>query len=299
MAIDFEEEEEPKIKLAICSQHNLKYDPEVTWGCVLCRTNRKKRKSAYWVVLGILAVAIGIYFLLPVIRPQTTEPTLSAMVSVGDFSTDDALPEDPHVTCLLELSKKIEKCIARASSDSPNERMDKEFCLDLLHAEDENCNGALMVQDYLSEPLYNVHRMPDWKKIRETLELKQGGIEKCVGSTDYDFVVRVMVARKTGVPTDVTVSLSGLNTSQRFCLYQFFKSMEFPKGKSKDYAFVTKVQSTLLAQNKPVEDNSRSKEFRKFVEQQRNAELNEERHAEIMKRRQEFDKKFKSGMTNQ
>ena len=294
MAIDFEEEEEPKLTLAICSQHNLKYDPEVTWGCVLCRSSRKKRVSGYWVVLGIFAVALGIYLLLPVIRP-TQEPALSAMVTVSDRSTDSEANMDPAVSCLLKVSNGVEECIAKAEKSSSNARLDKEFCLDKLRAENSGCTEEQLAQDYLAAPLYKINRIPDWEKVREPLEYRQDEIETCVGDADYDFAVRITVDRATGKASDVTLSLFGLDTSERFCLYKFFESVAFPTAQAKAYTFVTQIQACALALNKPNKEQDQNDEFKKFVEEQRNAKLTEERHAEIMKRRREFDKKFQPG----
>ena len=299
MAIDFEEEEEPKITLAICTQHNLKYDPEITWGCVLCRSNRKKRISGYWVVAVILALAAGIYFLLPVIHP-TTEPTLSAMVSVGERSTDEKAGNTTEMSCLLKLSTAIEECMAKVDDASPNARMDKEFCLNSLQTAVDDCPQTDIAQNYVAAPLYKVNRMPEWESVKASLERRQQEIEECVGGPDYNFAVRIATKDGASQPSDVTLSLFGLETSARLCLYKFFQSLNFPQSGADGYTFVTQVESRLLAMHRPMDNKAnQSAEFKKFVEQQRNATLTEERHAEIMKRRQEFDQKFKADMDKQ
>ncbi|MBN2715372.1 MAG: hypothetical protein JXX14_05925 [Deltaproteobacteria bacterium] len=295
MAIDFDEELEPKVALAICSQHNLKYDPEITWGCVLCRASRKKRISGYWVVAAILAVAAGIYLLLPVIRPDT-HPTLSSMVTVGERSTDEVSEADARLACVLQLSRNIEECIAKIDPANANARMDKEFCLNPLQEANDSCPIENFGQDYLREPLYNISKIPDWLKVRKVLEENQEAIEKCMDGSAYDFAVRVSVAKATGRSEDITLSLFGLDTSQRFCLYEFFESLQFPAVRAKPYTFVTHVQSGLLALNRPQKGDEKGETFKKFVEEQRNAQLTEKRNAEIMQRRREFDKKFQSDM---
>ncbi|MBN2524769.1 MAG: hypothetical protein JXR76_00150 [Deltaproteobacteria bacterium] len=296
MAIDFEEQVEPKISLAICSSHNLKYDPEVTWGCVLCRTQRKRRVSGYWVVAVIFAIAAGIYYLLPVLRPQT-EPSLAAVVKVGDSTVDsESNQANPRVSCLFEMSRKIEQCVAKVDIQNPNARMDKEFCLNRLQESNGHCAKYFGEQNYLSEPLYSVHNLPKWQQIRTSIEERQADIEKCVGGANYAFSVRVQVDRRTGIPQDVTLSLFGLNTSERFCLYKFFESLEFPGNELSDYTFVTRIESSLLARNRPQQKNNRESDFQQALQKQRKARLYEERHAEIMKKREEFDRKFKSDM---
>jgi hypothetical protein len=296
MALDFNDEEEPKITLAICVHHNLKYDPEVTWGCVLCRSTHKKRKSGYWVVGAVFVLAAAVYLLLPVIRPGG-EPELSSMVAVGDRSTESGSAQtDTGGQCLRELSNSIESCIANIDSASPNARIDREFCMEELRPDSNQCTGEEMQQDYLSAPLYEISAIPQWQAVRSTIETTQGEIEKCVGSSDYDFSVRMKINRVTGVPMDVTLSLFGLDTSQRFCLYEYFDSLHFPAPAARDYVFLTNINSRMLALNRPSSTDTRKEEFKKFVEQQRNAKLYQEQHEETLRRRAEFDRKFKSGM---
>lgn len=298
MAIDFEEEDVQKTALATCAQHNLKYNPNVTWGCVLCRTNQKKRISWYLVVGGILiSVAIS-YYLFPIIY-SNEKPNSSSVVSVGNMSTDDLDDASSEAfSCRIELSKKIEDCIAKVDSASANARMDREFCLNVLSSVDDTCKQELVAQNYLEEPLYNVRSLPSWPAIRRPIEANQEKIEQCVGCESYSFSVRVSVDGDVGKVSDMTLSLFGLNISQRFCLYQFFKSLDFPKKSKQSYVFVTKIESTELAMNKPQKVDNREAEFKKFLESQRKAKLDEERRAKIMAKRGEFDRQFKKEMTS-
>ncbi|MBN2341060.1 MAG: hypothetical protein JXX29_10060 [Deltaproteobacteria bacterium] len=296
MAIDFEEKEGPKTTLATCSQHGLRYDPANTWGCVLCRTNQKKRISGYVVTAVVLLVAGGIYYLLPIIHPKD-EPQMSAMVSVGDSGDDDSESvEASAYECRLNLSKEVEKCIAKIDPSGTNVRMDKEFCLNVLKDPQTQCGDDFIPQDYLKEPLYKVSQMPDWTAVRAVMEQSQVQIEECVGGRSYRFSARVMINSQNGHVDDVTLSLFGLNTTQRFCLYKYFESLIFPVQSVSQYTFVTRIDSELLAKNRPEETDEHSEEFKKFVEQKRNAKLEESKRAEIMKQRSEFDKRFQTGV---
>lgn len=296
MAIDFEEEEEPKTTLATCSQHNLKYDPNFFWGCVLCRTSQKKRISGYLVVGIVFLIAAAVYYLRPVIYPNGNSQS-AAVVSVGDSSRSDSdTPEKSAYACRLALSRQIEECIIKIDPSGENARMDREFCLDILTEANNKCKGNFTPQNYLNEPLYNVNELPLWSSIRDVIEQNQQKIEECMDGDSYRFATRVEVNPTTGKVQNTTLSLFGIDTSQRFCLYRFLETLTFPTGVGKPYTFVTRIDSKLLLQNRPKETDDRSAEFKKFVEEHRKAKLEAERRAEIMKQRDAFDRNFKNGM---
>lgn len=287
MAIDFEEEEEQsKSKLAVCSVHKLRFDPTVTWGCVLCRQQKKKRIPGYVLVGGILAVIAGLSILLPTIK-SSTSPNLSSVVSV---STNGAQDDGEKISgCVARLSKDVESCFFEAEVDGAS-RMDKEFCLASI--EKVNCQGADALPEFSEGPYYFVNEGANWTDIKATFEKEQARFEKCTDGT-YQFATRLVIDGATGSLKDATVSLFGLTSTQRYCIYEALNQISYPVC-SGEYSFVVMIDNSILALNKPSEEDSRKAEFQKFLEQQREAKLQAEKQEAILKKREQINAEFKA-----
>ena len=291
------EEESPKRKLETCQAHGLKYDPAITWGCVLCKKQQKKRISATLVVGGILIlVAVGFLIIPPIYAKMVArKPQPHRVIHVPTPTPTGDTDEDVNAAprkCLMGISSTIEKCIAQLSDDDEHQ-IDRELCLDPLDDLDTRCPGAWTPELCIEGPLYAMGALPDWKAISNILGANQQVFENCLQNRIYRFALRLAIDATSGKPHTLTASAFGLDASERLCVSQKLNALTFPTSTEKEtYAFTMFVDSKVLADQRPAQDDPAQKAYEQFAREQRlqaeQAERREQQRAKTKEREAEL-----------
>jgi hypothetical protein len=298
MTTDFNEENAPSRTLATCHMHGLKYDPQLTWGCVLCRKNQTKRISGY-LVAGVILISAALLFLFNEMTSSNNQHSKIPIFNHFKEAHNGADAQDVQPVIVAPQARKnssvfasVEACLLETVKDSDDSIIDKELCLNKL---------SLIIPDTDSPAgtncLYCQGNAPKWTDIRSAIEKEQHRIEKCVQSARYNFVVKISVSDKKTSPDDIIVSTSNLNASQALCVGHFLSELTYPQAESR-YSIVAFLNSDVISQNRIDQAAERRAEFERFRNEQRENEQNSERHDALIKDRIERNNRAREEIIN-
>jgi hypothetical protein len=294
MPVDFSEDDVPKRKLENCQAHNLKFDPTVTWGCVLCKKAQAKRISWTLIVGGILILFAAGFLIIPNYLNRDDRPTHGTIhVTRPVFDTaSDPKDDDDASRCVMTLSAEIEECLARLGDDPANQ-IDRELCLNPLADLETRCPGAWSADLCRAGPLYNVGALPEWRNILRLLEANQKIFEECLNSRQYRFGLRATIEATTGIVAGLAASAFGLDARARICVYEKLSTISFPASAATDtYSFTLFIDAEVLGQNRPVDENPEQNAYEEFAREKRIEAERAERREQVLQKAQERKERF-------
>jgi len=299
MPIDFSEDDVPKRKLESCRIHNLKFDPAITWGCVLCKKGQQKRISWMLVVGAILVVAALAFLLVPMFTKEKVEfqaPCVRRNTVAGADSAQSDMGSSAD-KCLIDKSTEVEKCLAATASTAG--QIDREICLSALQSLETECAGAYSKEIGLETPLYSLGTLPEWPKVRAPLEQNQKLIEQCLDSQAYRFGMRISVDPQTGAVASSIATTFGLAASGRQCVYDAISKLVFPTTNAAEpYTFTAFIDSEVLSLNRPAEIDESQAAYEKFVKEKRDEAASADRREEIKEQAAERESRYRESLAN-
>jgi hypothetical protein len=297
MPIDFTEEELPKRELATCRIHNLKYDPQVTWGCVLCKKNQKKRISWTLVAGGILIAFAALFYASQFFSGQDENRYPPIVISKA-VAVDTATASLSVLDKLkIQTSEKIEQCLVNAQRENAG-HIDKELCLGHLEELKKKYGPDYNLKKVAFSPVYSLGNMPEWHNCIDKIEKAQLDLEKCFDTDSYLFGIRAKINSQTGKTEEVIASTFGISPSQRSCVYNFFNQLIFPAGSADSYIFTTFIDSEFLKLHRPKMKNTEQKAYEEFVKNKRKEIENSERMADLQAQQRARELQYREYIKN-
>jgi len=226
----------------LCSIHNLRYDPRISSGCVLCRreietataTSSDFRSVLKPVAVALLvSIALGALLVMRKEKHGSLHHTPAAMVS-GTRST--------HAACYSECAQGHSLCDKQCST-KPGDALCGDYCLSGAHACFTECAGRHIKADPPWSYYYGTETMPAWSAVLESSLGLHTRLLACSAAPPVTALVFVRVRGHDGTPASVTLSKRGLSDEAHACAVGVFYGTHFAPSSEGDYAFLARFDA--------------------------------------------------------
>ncbi len=227
----------------LCSIHNLRYDPRISSGCVLCRreietatatSSSDFRNLLKPVTLALLvSIALGAFLVMRKEKHGPLHHTPAAMVS-GTRST--------HAACYSECAQGHSLCDKQCST-KPGDAVCGDYCLSGAHSCFTDCAGRHIKADPPWSYYYGTETMPAWSAVLESSLGLHTRLLACSAAPPVTALVFVRVRGHDGTPASVTLSKRGLSDEAHACAVGVFYGTHFTPSSEGDYAFLARFDA--------------------------------------------------------
>jgi len=226
----------------LCSIHNLRYDPRISSGCVLCRreietattTSSDFRNVLKPVAIALLvSIALGAFLVMRKEKHGPLHHTPAAMVS-GTRST--------HAACYSDCAEAHSLCDKQCST-KPGDTVCGDYCLSGAHACFTDCAGRHIKADPPWSYYYGTETMPAWSAVLESSLGLHTRLLACSAAPPVTALVFVRVRGQDGTPATVTLSKQGLTDEAHACTVGVFYGTHFAPSSEGDYAFLARFDA--------------------------------------------------------